>query len=166
MLETTRLLLKPLTYNQLVKYILNDGSLELVLGVNVTTREISPDLKDALEQVILPGVADPERNFLFATLWTIILKEENIMVGDICFYGEPNEEGEVEIGYGTYPAYQGNGYMTEAVAVLIRWAREQPGVKRILASTDKTNVASYSVLVKNGFEKVGESDELFCWAYN
>ena len=88
------------------------------------------------------------------------------MVGDICFYGEPNEEGEVEIGYGTYPAYQGNGYMTEAVAALIRWAREQPCVKKILASTDKTNVASYSVLVKNGFEKVGESDELFSWAYN
>lgn len=88
------------------------------------------------------------------------------MVGDICFYGEPNEEGEVEIGYGTYSAYQGNGYMTEAVAALIRWALEQPSVKTILASTNKTNVASYSVLVKNGFEKVGESDELFSWAYN
>ncbi len=166
MLETTRLLLKPLTYNQLVKYTLNDGSLEVELGLNATTREISSELKDALEQVILPGVADPERNYLFATLWTIILKEENRMVGDICFYGEPNEEGEVEIGYGTYSAYQGNGYMTEAVAALIRWALEQPGVKRILASTNKTNVASYSVLVKNGFEKVGESDELFSWAYN
>ncbi len=166
MLETTLLLLKPLTYSQLVKYTLNDGSLEQELRLNATVREISPDLKDALEQVIIPGVADPERNYLFATLWTIILKEENRMVGDICFYGEPNEEGEVEIGYGTYSADQGRGYMTEAVAVLIRWAREQPGVKKILASTNKANVASYTVLVKNGFEKVGESDELFSWAYN
>lgn len=164
MLETPRLLLHPLTYNQLVKYILNDGSLEQELGLAATAREIAPDLKEVLEQMILPSVADRSKNYLFSTLWTIILKNQNRMVGDICFYGEPTEEGEVEIGYGTYKAYQGNGYMTEAVAALLRWARKQPGVLKILASTNKTNVASYSVLVKNGFNKVDETDELFSWA--
>lgn len=166
MLETTRLILHPLTYNQLVKYTRNDGSLEQELGLNPTVREISPDLKDALEQVILPGVADPERNYLFATLWTIILREENRMVGDICFYGEPNEDGAVEIGYGTYSADQGKGYMTEAVGAMVSWAIQQPNVKSVLASTDKTNVASYTVLVKNGFKRIGESDELFHWVYS
>jgi hypothetical protein len=28
------------------------------------------------------------------------------MVGDICFVGEPNTEGEVEIGYGTYENFR------------------------------------------------------------
>lgn len=164
MVETPRLLLKPLTHDQLVKYIQNDGSLEQELGLAATVREISPDLKDALEQMILPSVADRSKNYLFSTLWTIIVKDQNRMVGDICFYGEPNENGEVEIGYGTYAAFQGKGYMTEAVGAMVRWATRQPNVKTVLASTDKTNVGSYTVLIKNGFKKVGETDELFNWA--
>jgi RimJ/RimL family protein N-acetyltransferase len=85
------------------------------------------------------------------------------MVGDICFIGEPNAAGEVEIGYGTYAAFQGRGYMTEIVAGMIRWANSQPSVKSILASTDKTNTASFRVLEKNGFVKYGETAELFNW---
>ena len=102
MIETERLILKPLTYGQLKKYIRPDNSLETELKLNVTSRTISPELKEALEQTILPNVADTGKNYLFSTLWTVISKEENKMVGDLCFVGEPNTEGEVEIGYGTY----------------------------------------------------------------
>ena len=163
MLETTRLRLIPLNYEQLVKYALNDGSLERELGVTPVLRIVSPELIDALEQVILPSVANAGNNYLFSTLWTIIQKEDNVLVGDICFYGKPNEDGEVEIGYGIHEAFRGSGYMTEAVEAMVGWAAEQPGVTTILASTDKANIASYLVLEKNGFVKMGESDDLLHW---
>ena len=162
-IETNRLTIIPLSYDQLVKYINNDNSLEAELNVKPTVRSISPELKEALEQTILPAVADSTKNYLFSTLWTIISKSENKMVGDLCFVGEPNAVGEIEIGYGTYEEFQGKGFMTEAVGGMIGWAKEQSGVKAIIASTDKSNVASYSVLVKNNFIKTSETETMFTW---
>lgn len=163
-IETERLILRPLIYTQLSKYIKADNSLEKELNLRNSTRIISPDLKEALENTILPNVKNPSKNYLYSTLWTVILKEENKMVGDLCFVGEPNAAGEIEIGYGTYDEFQKKGFMTEAVSGMIQWAKEQPEVKAIIASTEKSNVASYSVLIKNNFTKIGETDELYNWS--
>jgi len=46
---------------------------------------------------------------------------------------------------------------------MIGWAENQPLVKSIIASTDKTNMASSQVLEKNKFIKTGETDELYNW---
>lgn len=163
MIETTRLLIRPLTYEQLEKYCRCDQSLERELQVNESTRTISAELKDALENTIMPNVANSSKNYLYSTLWTAIAKAENNMVGDLCIVGEPNANGEIEIGYGTYDEFRGKGYMTEMVAGIISWAKTQPEVKAIVASTDNTNVASYTVLQKNNFFKAGETEEFFQW---
>jgi [ribosomal protein S5]-alanine N-acetyltransferase len=163
MIETNRLIIKPLTYQQLVKYIACDNSLEAELKLNTGPRAISPELKEAFEQTILPNVADKGRNYLYSTLWTAILKSENKMVGDLCIVGEPNAAGEIEIGYGVDEAFQNRGLMTEMVNGMIEWAQNQSGVKFIIASTGKTNAASFRVLEKCLFLKVAETDTLFHW---
>ncbi len=163
MIETDRLILKPLTYGQLVKYTKCDNSLEEELNLNETSRTISPELKEAFEQTILPNVADKTKNYLYSTLWTAISKVENKMIGDLCMVGEPNSDGEIEIGYGTYEEFQGKGFMTEIVGGIIEWIKTQEKVKSITASTDKTNIASFKVLEKNNFILFGESDSLFNW---
>ncbi|MEO7046721.1 MAG: hypothetical protein ABI091_15555, partial [Ferruginibacter sp.] len=84
MIETERIILKPLRYSQLLKYIKDDNSLEEELNLSGTSRKISSELKEALEQTILPNVADTTKDYLFHTLWTIISKDANKMVGDIC----------------------------------------------------------------------------------
>jgi len=163
MLETSRIKLKPLTYQQMLKYIQNDNSLEAELKLNKTTMTISPLLKDALEQSILPNVADETKDYLYSTLWTVIDKSRNIAVADVCFQGEPNHQGEIEIGYGTYETFQGKGYMCEAVQAMIKWAKNQSKVKAIIAATDKTNIASYKILENNDFTKDSETAEHFNW---
>lgn len=163
MIETERLIIKPLTYEQLLKYMKSDNSLEKEFGLKESLRTISDELREALEETILPGVADNSKNYLFSTLWTIISKEENRMVGDLCFVGEPNSKGEVEIGYGTYEEFQNRGFMTEAVSSIINWAKMQPSVKSIIASTDKSNDASFKILIKNNFSRTGETDTLLNW---
>jgi len=164
-IETKRLILKPLTYQQMLKYIKNDNSLEAELTLNNSSMELSPLLKEALAQSILPSLKDGNKDYLFSTLWTVVDKYENRSVADVCFQGEPNEQGEIEIGYGTYQQNQGKGYMTEAVGAMITWAAKQVKVKAVIASTDKTNVASYIVLEKNSFKKVSESKEQFNWRF-
>ncbi len=163
MIETERLRIVPLTYEQLLKYILADQSLEAALQLNPTSRNISPDLKEALEETILPNVADKSKNYLFSTLWTLILKTELRMVGDLCFVGEPNPAGEIEIGYGTYEDFRKKGFMTEAVGGMIGWAKTQADVKSIIASTNKDNPASAGVLQKNNFKLSGETETLLNW---
>ena len=163
MISSPRLILKPLSDKQLIKYIANDGSLEAELKLNPTSKVITPELREALEETILPSVADTGKNHLFSTLWTVILKSESRMVGDLCFVGEPDGEGQIELGYGTYEAYRGNGYMTEAVACLIEWVKQHENVKSIFAQTAKDNPASFAVLKKNNFEKTGEDETLFNW---
>ena len=81
--------------------------------------------------------------------------------GDLCFVGEPNTEGEVEIGYGTYEEFRKRGFMTEAVAGIIKWAEKQPNIRSIIASTDKSNIDSYSILERNNFIKSGETETLY-----
>jgi [ribosomal protein S5]-alanine N-acetyltransferase len=163
MIETTRLIIKPLTYQQLIKYIQCDNSLETELNILPSSRTLSPEFIEAFEQTILPNVADTTKDYLYCTLWTAISKSGNKMIGDLCIIGEPNEQGEIEIGYGTYDEFQNKGYMTEIVGGIITWAQQQPKVKSILASTEKKNTASFKVLEKNNFIKTGETETLFNW---
>lgn len=163
LLFTERLIIRPLTYEQLVKYARCDNSLEAELKVSVSTRSISAELREALENTIIPNVADDSRDFLFSTIWTAISRADNVIVCDLCIYGEPNDEGEVEVGYGTYDEHQNKGFMTEMLGGIIAWISAQEKVKSIIASTEKDNAASSKVLKKNHFILCGESDTLLNW---
>jgi RimJ/RimL family protein N-acetyltransferase len=137
--------------------------LESELGLVKSSRTISEELKEALDKTILPNVAMQDRNYLFSTLWIVISKEKNKMVASLCFYGEPDEHGNIEVGYGTHEEFRKQGYMTEALGAMIGWAERQPVVSSILASTEKTNQASFSVLQKNGFIKMRETEIIYNW---
>jgi RimJ/RimL family protein N-acetyltransferase len=161
-LETERLWIRPLSYNQLREYTELNNRLEQSLGLNSFTRTLPDELKEALEQVILPQVAASD-NPLYATLWTIIDKELKLMVGDLCFKGAPNAQGEVEIGYGTYDSFQGRGFMTEAIGAIAQWALKQPEVRAILAETDVNNISSHKTLSKNSFAIYKKVENMIWW---
>lgn len=163
LIETHRLILKPLTHTQLIKYLQGESALEEELNLNPSSRTLSPELKEALEHTIIPNVADTSKNFLYCTLWTAISKADQKMIGDLCIIGEPNAAGEIEIGYGTYDEFQNRGFMTEIVSGIIAWASTQPGVKSIIASTDKTNTPSFRVLEKNQFNRIAETETAYTW---
>jgi RimJ/RimL family protein N-acetyltransferase len=49
------------------------------------------------------------------------------------------------------------------VGGIIEWAKTQSLVKSIIASTEKSNLASYKVLEKNNFIQMGETSLLYNW---
>lgn len=161
-IETNRLEIIPLAYNQLQLYVKADGLLEAELGLELKPRLIPLELAEAFEQDILPLVSC-SNNYLFSTLWTIVLKDQKVMVGDLCFKGTPNNAGEVEIGYGTYEQFQGNGYMTEAIAAITDWAFAQEGVKVIVAETDASNFSSHKLLERCGFTIYKNVEGMIWW---
>lgn len=162
-IETERLRIMPLFLSQLHKYVASDGSLEAELNLNPSPRDMSPDLAEAFETSILPNMADPKKNYWYYTLWTIIAKTENKMVGGLLFTGEPNAEGEVEIGYGTEPPFQNKGYMTEAIGGIVQWLKGQSHVRTVLAQTDLSNVPSYKTLIKNNFAQYKTVEDKIWW---
>lgn len=162
-LETDRIQIIPLTHKQLINYLQVDGSLEEELGVLPVKRKISMELIEAFEKIILPAVGNPSKDYLFSTLWTVIDKEKKVMVGDLWFKGDANTNGEVEIGYGTYPHFQRQGYMTEAVGALCQWAFEQAKIACIIAETNSANIPSQKILLKNGFSAYLNANKMIWW---
>ena len=77
------------------------------------------------------------------------------VVGFCSFKGPPTD-GIVEIAYGIAPDEQGKGYATEAARALVEFARTYSQVRVIRAHTLPDGAASKRVLVKCGFQYVGD----------
>jgi ribosomal-protein-alanine N-acetyltransferase len=163
MLETPRLYVIPLTYLQLLKYGKSDGALEAELGLTRSEKFMTAELRQTIEKNIIPSIIHNPSLILYSTLWIIIHKDQNVIVGDAGFKGPPNEEGMIEIGYGTYPSYENKGYMTEALAAIIKWTFAQSGIQMILAHTLKDDLAWHQVLLKNCFSAFQETENTLWW---
>jgi RimJ/RimL family protein N-acetyltransferase len=98
--------------------------------------------------------------------FAVIHHEEQRVIGAASFKGPPDDDGVVEIAYGIVPAYQGQGYATEAASALVEFAMERVEVRTIRAHTLPDGNASMRVLVKTGFQLVGkvvdEDDGVVC----
>ena len=158
MIETERLVLRPLSYNELIKHVKSPNELARDLGLTPSTSLIEKEVQEAILGDLLPNLSDSTKDPLFYTMWIIIEKSIKKIIGGICFHGEPDENGEVEIGYGTDSDHQNKGYMTEAISGLIQWVKNNKHVRAIKAETDKNNIASILVLEKNNFKLIEDND--------
>ncbi len=162
-LATTRLTLQPLSAMELAFYIQDNQQLEQQLQLLPGSRQVPERLKKKIAETIIPAVTKAGEPFLFHTFWIVIDTASKTIVADICFKGPPGTNGEVEIGYGTYLAYQGKGLMTEAVAGLVRWAFTQKNIRAVLAATDPGNTASQKVLQRNHFRISHQTSDDMYW---
>ena len=134
---------------RLIIYPFSDSEME-----NLIVIELDTEMKKAYSEMLRGCKENPEQRIWY-TVWNMQLNyETGRSVGDLCFKGL-NSNGRVEIGYGIKKEYEGQGYMTEAVTAMARWASEQIGVKYVEAEADPDNKASQRVLEKAGFNRNG-----------
>ena len=81
------------------------------------------------------------------------------IIGTCAYKGAPNENGEVEIAYFTFPPYEGRGYATAMAKELIQKALKSPEAPTIIAHTLPEKNASGRVLTKAGMQFVGEHND-------
>ena len=115
------------------------------------------ELRGAYEEM-LDGCRRNPANSVWYAPWKMLLRENGVMIGDLCFKG-PARDGAVEIGYGIQPAYEGRGYTTEAVQAMVQWAFCQSKVLYVEAETEPQNKASQRILEKCGFVPHGTGKE-------
>lgn len=162
-LESLRLFLQPLTIDHLTLYRDNISKLEGELKLKNGNRWLTEEFKEVIETCNIPYVKTHPAEILFGTVWIIIHKNNQVIIGDIGFKGAPNEFGLIEIGYGLDEEYRLNGYMTEAIALIMGWAFVNQKVKIILAETDKANIASQKTLHKSNFIPFAETPQAYWW---
>ena len=96
------------------------------------------------------------------SFWYMLLRTESTpqLVGICGFKGRPDAAGSAEIGYSVISQFRNNGYATEAVDRLVRWAFSHQTVQEISAETLPYLQSSIRVMKKNGFEFTGAGSEL------
>jgi ribosomal-protein-alanine N-acetyltransferase len=92
-------------------------------------------------------------------LWAICLKNDNTLIGTICFWNINKENLVAEIGYILHPDFQGKGIMQEAANEIIDYGFTKMKLKAIVADLNVNNAKSIKLLEKTGFTFTKKSDE-------
>ncbi|MDS1003813.1 GNAT family N-acetyltransferase [Clostridium sporogenes] len=161
LIQTERLELIPLTLNQLKLWIEDISQLEKELDCSYKAESMEGFFLEVVKGQYEITQKDPN-NYLWHSFFFLVRKDDRVVVGSADFKDIPNENGEVEIGYGLGKEFEHNGYMTEAVKAMCGWALKQNGVTSVIAETDLEGLASQKILKRCGFKKDKE-EETFWW---
>ena len=163
-LHTERLRILPLNAENLRNLIDDPKQLAQQLSLISSDSFLDTALQQAMK-IRLAKLLEDQDHYIWYTNWLIVSKSHNCSVGGIMIKGLPNDDGEVIIGYYTLPDYQRNGFMTETIRAMKNWLLSQPGVKSVVADTEKNNIPSHKVLEKAGAVLYKETAELFYWRF-
>jgi len=152
-LETPRLSLRALTAEE--GAALEAG--ELPAGFAYAEGYPMPDTRDGVGLYLRHGVRDWGFHLM-------VRRDDGLVVGEIGFVGPPRHDA-VTIGYAVVPFARRQGYATEAIAALARWAVGQPGVAEVRAQTLPDNEGSIRALLNAGFTEDEPLEKVRRFAY-
>lgn len=159
-IDTPRLHIFPLTPEQVRLWVEDLPALERELGYAYRGVPLEERPLEALRQLLAQGEREP-RSQLYCAPWMLVHKEDRAIIGSAGFKAPPDREGELEISYAMGTAYRRQGFMTEAVEAICRWALAQPGISHITAETDLVSYPSQRILERLGFQKYRDEETLW-----
>lgn len=148
-IETARLRLRHFAERDLEAFLAyrNDPDVARYQGWDKTTREDGEKFIAEMS-VLQPGT--PEQWFQFA----LALKANDALIGDIGLRVDENGQQGM-VGYTLASEYQRQGYMTEAMQVVLQMAFETFALHRVIALVDPNNTPSWKLLERLGFRREG-----------
>ncbi|MBI9067596.1 MAG: GNAT family N-acetyltransferase [Salinivirgaceae bacterium] len=153
----------PLLKDELALLLASYKDFATVNNLNCDEFKIDEETTKAIKEDLIPKLEVANYNWCFSTMWLMVEKQSKTIVGSFCFYGEPNENMEVEIGYGVSPKFQNHGYMSEALNAIVEWCRSSNNIKYILAHCNIDNLDSNRILEKCNFTLAEQNTELNLW---
>jgi RimJ/RimL family protein N-acetyltransferase len=135
-----------------------EQSLNLIMMRSLLTDRVHRAIGLKLGKMQMADISQHE----WLTYWLVVIRDEGVGAGLLGFKGFPDREGSTEIGYGLDPAYQGKGYMSEAVQALIEWAFSHPFC-RVITATEVEHPASRQLLARLGAQRVAASERSTSW---
>ena len=148
MIEGKRVELIPIDVEMIDSLLISDEDFLNKYGLVNDGGEFLNPSPDYLHKIRARLIEHPEE-YPLAVDQLIVLKESKTVIGTIYFKSLPTD-GVSEIGYGMKPKYEGNGYMSEAIYLLLIYGK-QNGVKKVVADAAFDNTKSINTLRRNGF---------------
>lgn len=157
MIENDKLLLIPIDI-EMIDSLLESGAtfLSKYGYINHGGEYLNPS-PDYLYKIRSRLLEHPEE-YPFAVDHLIIVKDIKTVIGTIYFKYLP-KGGTSEIGYGMSPEYEGRGYMSEAVTLMLEYGKAN-GVTKVVADTKIDNIKSQNVLKRNGFTLIRKENDM------
>ncbi len=145
-LETTRLRLVPATLDD-AEFILRLFNDELFIRY-IDDRKIRTlqQATDYLQKQLGKFATTPQQLF-------VVRRHENETAIGVCSLLQREVLDDPDIGFAFLPDFRGQGFALEATIRTLKHAREDLGLKRIVAIAAPDNLASISLLHKLGFQR-------------
>lgn len=155
-IATDRLDLHPVPAVALEALIAGDADrLDALTGARFARPLVPPPLMADALPFMLERVREEAADARWWTPWLLRRREDGAALGMAGFAGPPDADGAVVLGYCVYPAFERNGYASEAARGLVAWALAQPGVSRVRATVPPDHGASRRVAERAGMRVVG-----------
>jgi RimJ/RimL family protein N-acetyltransferase len=87
--------------------------------------------------------------------WAVVDPESDVVIGSVGIFDLSDDLAVGEVGYWTHPDARGRGVMTAAVDLVLAYAFEELGLRRVKAHAAVGNAASQHVLEANGLTRQG-----------
>ncbi len=158
---TDRLVIIPMTYSMVGSVIRGHYSVMEKLGIHLNGKWPLQDTLDIL--YFINDNMDKNDQISGFDVWMIVKKDDMTIIGDAGFKGEPDEKGEIEIGFGLVEDERRKGYAYEAVNALIEWASQNSAVRVIKADCLIDNIGSINILKKCEMREINRDNELIYW---
>ncbi len=148
-IETERLKLKPISWETMNEIFTNYPKEEIkeILGHQSDEEYEKEKVK------FISGYSSYNKRFI---LFLLTLKETNEIIGRCGLHNWNQEHQRAELGYALKDTlYMNLGYMSEVVPKIIQFGFEELKLHRIEALVGMNNIASLSLIRKNGFTQEG-----------
>jgi len=90
--------------------------------------------------------------------WGIVLRDTGDLIGSMGASWHDQEQETMEFGYIISRKHWGNGYATEAAREMIRFLRDDVGIRHFFACRAENNPTSGKVLLKLGMVQTGNGE--------
>ena len=84
--------------------------------------------------------------------WAIVRKEDNQFMGEIALVQYDEKYNAIHLGYYLGKAFRGNGYMQEAIDIVLKFVFEELTVEQVYALILNDNISSQKVVLSNNLE--------------
>ena len=146
-LTTERLVLRQLNHgddNEIFAIRSDDRVNKFLDRQKCTTIEEAREFIDKINN----GISNNE-----SVYWGITFKNDNKLIGTICFWNISREDYKAETGFELHPDFQGKGIMHEALSKIIQYGFSVLGLRSIEGWTHARNLSSMKILEKNNFKR-------------
>jgi RimJ/RimL family protein N-acetyltransferase len=162
-LQSPRLILIAATLAHVRTELVSPERLATLLGAVVSTEwppgEYDRDAIEFFRARMEEGGEEVAGWYIWYAVRMADLERPRTLVGAAGYFGPPDAEGTVEIGYSVLPEWQRRGYASEIVQALVDHAFTFTRVERVIAHTTEANPASITILLRSGFQAAGAGQE-------